>query len=161
MTKPVPDKAEIALEYLDKLYIGPFERSSRFEAHLDKTGIVLVLERPGDADARKSVHVHFHYALFADMLSDLAKTVSAALPGDTPHRNERAATRRQVACRRARGRAVKTGGSSVPRNGAPTWRYGRLRACGPRAAWRHRTNQSQWNNVLSELKSTPRSCWAL
>jgi hypothetical protein len=88
MTKPVPDKAEIALEYPDKLYIGTFERSSRFDAHLDGTGIALVLERPGDADARKSVHMHFHYGLFADMLGDLAKTVSAALPGDAPHRDE-------------------------------------------------------------------------
>src|SRR6266496_1658353 len=31
MTKPIPDKAEVALEYPDKLYIGTFERSSRFE----------------------------------------------------------------------------------------------------------------------------------
>ena len=33
MTKPIPDKAEVALEYPDKLYIGTFERSSRFDAH--------------------------------------------------------------------------------------------------------------------------------
>ena len=47
MTKPIPDKAEIALEYPDKpLYVGTFERSSRFEAHLDPTGIALILERP-------------------------------------------------------------------------------------------------------------------
>ena len=26
MTKPIPDKAEVALEYPDKLYIGTFER---------------------------------------------------------------------------------------------------------------------------------------
>ena len=39
MTKPIPDKAEIALEYPDKLYIGTFERSSRFEAHLDPTAL--------------------------------------------------------------------------------------------------------------------------
>ena len=45
MTKPIPDKAEIALEYPDKLYVGTFERSSRFEAHLDPTGIALTLER--------------------------------------------------------------------------------------------------------------------
>ncbi|HET7383684.1 MAG TPA: hypothetical protein VFJ59_13995 [Pseudolabrys sp.] len=38
MTKPIPDKAEIALEYPDKLYVGTFERSSRFEAHLDPAG---------------------------------------------------------------------------------------------------------------------------
>ena len=35
MTKPISDKAEIALEYPDKLYVGTFERSSRFEAHVE------------------------------------------------------------------------------------------------------------------------------
>jgi hypothetical protein len=88
MTKPLPDKAEVALEYPDKLYIGTFERPARFDAHLDGTGIALVLERLGDAEARKSVHMHFHYALFADMLNDLAKAVSATLPADTAHRDE-------------------------------------------------------------------------
>ena len=48
MTKPIPDKAEVALEYPDKLYIGTFERSSRFDAHLDKTGISLSLQLTGE-----------------------------------------------------------------------------------------------------------------
>ena len=65
MTKPIPAKAEVALEYPDKLYIGAFERTSRFDAHLDETGISLTLERTGAADERKSVHMHFHFALFA------------------------------------------------------------------------------------------------
>jgi hypothetical protein len=43
MSKPIPDKAEVALEYPDKLYIGTFKRSSRFDAHLDETGISLSL----------------------------------------------------------------------------------------------------------------------
>ena len=30
MTKPIPDKAEVALEYPDKLYIGTFERNVAF-----------------------------------------------------------------------------------------------------------------------------------
>ena len=46
MMKPIPDKAEIALEYPDKFYVGTFEHSSRFEAHLDPTGFALTLERP-------------------------------------------------------------------------------------------------------------------
>ena len=29
MTKPIADKAEVALEYPDKFYVGTFERSSR------------------------------------------------------------------------------------------------------------------------------------
>jgi hypothetical protein len=38
MTSP-SDKAEVALEYPDKLYIGTFKQSARFDAHLDETGI--------------------------------------------------------------------------------------------------------------------------
>jgi hypothetical protein len=88
MTKPIPDKAEVALEYPDKLYIGTFERTARFDAHLDETGISLSLYRTGDAAVRKSVRMHFHYALFADVLRDLAKTVSSVPPADAAHRDE-------------------------------------------------------------------------
>jgi hypothetical protein len=87
MTKPIPDKAEVVLEYPDKFYIGTFERSSRFDAHVDDSGISLLLDRPGEAEARKSVHMHIHYALFADILRDLAKTVSAMPTGDEAHRD--------------------------------------------------------------------------
>ena len=39
VSKPIPDKAEVALEYPDKLYIGTFERAARFDAHLDKSAV--------------------------------------------------------------------------------------------------------------------------
>jgi hypothetical protein len=87
MTKPIPDKAEVVLEYPDKFYIGTFERSSRFDAHLDDNGISLLLDRPDDVEARKSVHMHIHYALFADILRDVARTVSAIPAGDAAHRD--------------------------------------------------------------------------
>src|SRR5215813_5611092 len=86
MTKPIPDKAEVALEYPDKLYIGTFERSARFDAHLDQTGISLGLERPGDAESRRAIRMHLHYALLAEILKDLAQTVPAMPPDDTAHR---------------------------------------------------------------------------
>ena len=85
MTKPIPDKAEVALEYPDKLYIGTFERSSRFDAHLDETGISLSLDRTGEPKERKSVHMHFHYALFAELLQELAKTVCRLPSFDARH----------------------------------------------------------------------------
>ena len=75
MTKPIPDKAEDRARYPDKLYVGTFERSSRFEAHLDPTGIALILERPGTDDIRKSIHMHINFGLFADILRELASTV--------------------------------------------------------------------------------------
>jgi len=66
MTKPISDKAEVAVEYPDKLYIGTFAHTARFDAHLDQTGISLTLELPGPEEQRKSVRMHFHYALFAE-----------------------------------------------------------------------------------------------
>ena len=86
MTKPLPDKAEVALEYPDKLYIGTFGHSARFDAHLDQTGILLSLDRTGEPQERKSVHMHFHYALFAEILHELARTVSRLPPSDEGHR---------------------------------------------------------------------------
>jgi hypothetical protein len=86
MSKPIPDKAEVAIEYPDKLYIGTFERTARFDAHLDEVGISLNLHRTGADNAHKSVHMHFHYALFAEILHDLAKTVVSFPASDIAHR---------------------------------------------------------------------------
>jgi hypothetical protein len=88
MTKPIPDKAEVALEYPDKLYVGTFEGSSRFEAHLDPAGFTLVLERPGTDDVRKSIHMHINFGLFAGILSELAKSVAAIPKDDMLHRDQ-------------------------------------------------------------------------
>jgi hypothetical protein len=88
MTKLVPDKAEIALEYPEKLYVGTFERSSRFEAHLDSTGFALILDRPGEEDVRKSIHMHINFGLFASILSDLASTVASIPKDDIVHRDQ-------------------------------------------------------------------------
>jgi hypothetical protein len=87
MTKPITDKAEVALEYPDELYIGTFAHTARFDAHIDQTGIPLMLELPGPVEQRKSVHMHFHHALFADILRDLAKTVASFPPEDVVHRD--------------------------------------------------------------------------
>jgi len=96
--KQILDKAEVALEYPDKFYSGTFERSSRFEAAFDRVGMGLVLERPGDADVRKSVHIHVNYGLLADILTQLTAT-AGRIPVDEPHREmliERLAALHQV-----------------------------------------------------------------
>jgi len=86
MTRPMPDKAEVALEYPDKYYVGTFDRTSRFDAHLDATGLSLILERPGDENVRKSIHMHLNYDLFAQILKDVAATAAAMDPQDMAHR---------------------------------------------------------------------------
>jgi hypothetical protein len=88
MTKPIADKVEVALEYPDKLYIGSFEQSSRFDAHLDANGIALIFERPGGEDVHKTVHLHIHFGLFADILRDLAASVSRVPKDDVLHREQ-------------------------------------------------------------------------
>ena len=37
---------------------------------------------------RKTIRMHFHYALFAEILHDLAQTVAAVPLDDTLHRDE-------------------------------------------------------------------------
>ncbi|MGA7230347.1 MAG: hypothetical protein WBX95_05375 [Xanthobacteraceae bacterium] len=86
MTKPITDKAEVAVEYPDKFYIGTFAHTARFDAHIDRTGISLTLELPGPVEQRKSVRMHFHHALFAD-IGDLARTAAALPPDDLTHRD--------------------------------------------------------------------------
>jgi hypothetical protein len=86
MTKPIADKAEVALEYPDKFYSGTFERTSLFEATFDPSGVALILERSGPRETKKSAHIHMHYGLFADVLEQLAATV-ANIPKDIPARD--------------------------------------------------------------------------
>ena len=72
----------------DKFYVGTFERSSRFETHLDPTGIALILERPGADDGHKSIHMHINFGLFADILRELALSVSRIPKDDVMHRDQ-------------------------------------------------------------------------
>jgi hypothetical protein len=87
MSKHIPGKAEVVLEYPDKFYMGTFERSARYDAHFEENGVSLTLWRTADGGDQKTVHIHLHYALFADILAELAKTASAAAPNDVAHRN--------------------------------------------------------------------------
>ena len=88
MSKPGPDKAEVALDYPDKVYVGTFEHSSRFEAHLNGSGFALVLTRPGAEDVRKSVHLHISFGLLAGILRELASSVAAIPKDDIAHREQ-------------------------------------------------------------------------
>ena len=88
MSKPVPDKVEVALEYPDKFYVGTFEHASRFEARLDGSGVALVLQHPGAADERKSVHLHLNFGLLAAILRELAGSVAAIPKDDIAHREQ-------------------------------------------------------------------------
>ncbi|MCC7049265.1 MAG: hypothetical protein IT562_21315 [Alphaproteobacteria bacterium] len=82
--KPVPDRAEVAIEFPDKAYMGTFSRSARYEVKADPAGVTLKLERRDDA--KRLVELHLHYDLFAAMLDDLATLLRAQQP-DPFHRD--------------------------------------------------------------------------
>ena len=86
MTQPIPDRSEIALKYLNQFYIGTFERTSRFKVHFDPAGISLIIYPCGVTDQHNSVGMHFHYALFAEILSDLATSASLLRIENEPDR---------------------------------------------------------------------------
>ena len=83
---PISDKAEVAVDFPDKAYIGSFGRHSQFDAYADDDSIAVRLVRPGD-DRREAV-MHLHYGLLADILVELAKSLASRPEPDEQHRTE-------------------------------------------------------------------------
>jgi hypothetical protein len=83
---PIFDKAEVSVDFPDKAYIGSFSRHSQFDAYADAESVAIRLVRPGE-DRREAV-VHLHYGLLAEILVELARSLSARPPLDEPHRRE-------------------------------------------------------------------------
>ncbi len=82
--KVIADKAEVALDFPEKLYMGTFGRDAHFEAKSDAIGVALKLERRDDQ--KRLVDIHLHHGVFADILDEIARSVSAQPPIDLPHR---------------------------------------------------------------------------
>ena len=80
----ITDKAEVSIDFPDKAYMGGFGRDSSYEAHADPDGVTIKLVRGGDE--RREVIVHLHHFLFAGIVDDLARSISAREPIDEAHR---------------------------------------------------------------------------
>jgi hypothetical protein len=92
---PIADKAEVSVDFPDKAYIGGFGRHSQFDAHADSDSVAVKLVRPGE-DRREAV-VHLHYGLLADILVELARSLSSRDPLDEQHRTELSEAAKQLA----------------------------------------------------------------
>lgn len=68
--KPIADRADVALDFPEKLYIGSFAGGSGFEVGADPEGVTLRLAHRHAE--KRAIELHLHYYLFADILSDLA-----------------------------------------------------------------------------------------
>ena len=83
-THPIHDKAEVAIDFPDKVYMGSFSRSSVFEARAENDGLFIKLERKGE-DSRE-VEVHLHHHLLADILDAWADSLADEPVADDDHR---------------------------------------------------------------------------
>jgi hypothetical protein len=81
---PIADKAEIAVEFSDKLYIGEFSHHSNFDACTEADGVLIRLSRQGGE--KRDAQIHLHYLLFADIVAEIARSVAGHAPIDASHR---------------------------------------------------------------------------
>jgi len=83
--KPITGKAEVAVEFPNKAYVGSFGQHSMFSVHCDREALVVKLEH-GGGDERRTAEVHFHYYLLAEILSDAAEALASRAGPDEAHR---------------------------------------------------------------------------
>ena len=80
---PIPDKAEVAIDFPEKFYIGGFGRDSSFDAVAEADDVLIRLSRSGE---KRLAEIHLHYELFADILDELALSLRQRPPLDRMHR---------------------------------------------------------------------------
>ncbi len=80
----IADKAEVAIDFPDKFYMGSFGRDCDFEARAEADAVLLRLIRSGEE--KRVVDVHLHHFLLAGILDDLARSLSEREPIDDLHR---------------------------------------------------------------------------
>jgi hypothetical protein len=80
----ITDKAEVAIDFPDKVYMGSFGRDSSFDAHADAEGMTIRLVRT--SGEKREAEMHLHHFLFAGILADLAQSLDGIEPIDETHR---------------------------------------------------------------------------
>jgi hypothetical protein len=84
--KPIIDKAEVAIDFPDKTYFGTFSHNSVFDVACDAERVRLRLSHP--CTDQRTVEIHLHYYLLADILGALAQSLDEVMPIDEAHYSE-------------------------------------------------------------------------
>ena len=92
---PITDKAEVAIDFPDKAYMGGFGRDCSFDAHADADGMTIRLVRT--SGEKREAEMHLHHFLFAGILADLANSLDGIEPIDETHRQPLLAAARKLA----------------------------------------------------------------
>lgn len=70
---PVPDKAEVSVDFPEKFYMGFFDRHAKYEVEAQDDGLMLKLI--ADAGEKREAQIFLHNHLFAGVLRDWAASV--------------------------------------------------------------------------------------
>lgn len=82
---PIPDKAEVSIDFPDKFYVGSFPSDAKFEARAENDGLLIKLTRVGEQ--RRQVEIHLHHRLLANILTEWARSLAEQPPMDEDHRD--------------------------------------------------------------------------
>lgn len=93
MTRSITGKAEVVLEYPDKLFIGTFDRNDHFDARFEANEVLLTLQRGDGAEACRAARLHLAPQVLARVLFELAESVSETAPAAANRVALRAAAR--------------------------------------------------------------------
>lgn len=83
--QPIIDKAEVAIDFPDKTYVGTFSRNSGFDINCNGERVRLPLSHPGAE--HRTAEIHLHYYLLSDILAVLAGALEEIMPIDEAHRS--------------------------------------------------------------------------
>jgi hypothetical protein len=97
----ITDKAEVAIDFPDKAYMGGFGRDCSFDARADADGMTIRLVRT--SGEKREADIHLHHFLFAGILADLAQSLDEREPIDETHRQPLLAAARKLAAALERG----------------------------------------------------------
>ena len=83
--RPIPDRAEVAIDFPEKTFTGSFGGGSAYEVAADAEGVTLRLVRTRGSSRTIELHVHYH--LLAEVLAETARELTEKhLPAEVPRR---------------------------------------------------------------------------
>jgi hypothetical protein len=71
--RPITDRAEVAIDFPEKAYVGSFGHAATFAARAAADGVELRLTH--DGSPKRSAELHLHWYLFADILDEIAASL--------------------------------------------------------------------------------------
>ena len=93
MIRSITGKAEVVLEYPDKLFIGTFDRNDHFDARFEANEVLLTLQREDGTEACRAARLHLAPQVLARVLFELADSASETAPAAANRVALRAAAR--------------------------------------------------------------------